>query len=253
MKDIFTNIVDFVKGLMQPLLTLVSVFVFLSLAQSGYDQGKIFMVVVGVILFWFGYTAIKNFNFTNGSSAGNKVEPPKASSGQSTTKTSTASSTVVLRDDVSAVDEQMAEGYKAMANETWDGKPPVPFYKGLFMTEVETDVRGQYSEVNACTTFYEARDKISGLAAPIRFNNNDALKGAWSCVFELAGKAFEEVWGVPYQTALDHLNDNLGCTTCTPRVCTYPDIDFKARQLGMAYYYILRDYREVKRMLDNLG
>lgn len=242
MKEIFENVASFIKSLMQPLLTLVSVFVFLSLAQSGFDPQKIFLVVVGVIGFWFGYTAIKNFNFTNGSSAGSKVEPPKANGGQSTV----ATPFFEPLDDMSAVEEP---GF-----DSWDDKPIKPFDADKFMSEVKRDTVGQYGEENPATLFYEALAKTEGVAAPWRINNLQALKDCREFILGLAEDAFTWKWGVDFATAEAHLNDPRGCTTCGDKTigCTYPDIDFKARQLGMDYYVALRYYREAKRKVDDL-
>jgi hypothetical protein len=229
-KEGIAALLDLIKGLMQPLITVVAVILLLALAQSGYDQDKIFALSGVVLLFWFGYTAIKNFNF-NG-----KDSLPKVNGGQ---VFSTDFDTTV-EDAVSAVEEI-------------PGDTKIPFDKKAFMAEVKRDVKGVYGEINNCTVFYEARDKIAGNAAPWQFNNKQAQRDAWACVFELAGKAFTEIWGVSFQVALDHLNDDGGCTTCGTRTCYYPDIDFKARMLGMEYYASLLDYRKTLSILNSLS
>lgn len=83
-----------------------------------------------------------------------------------------------------------------------------------------------------------------------------ALKDCRKFILGLAEKAFAWKWGVPYDDAVLHLNDPAGCTTCSAEkqaCCTWPDIDFKARQLGMDYYVALRYYREAKQKVDDLG
>ncbi len=137
---------------------------------------------------------------------------------------------------------------------TWDLKPPVAFNKEVAIAEVERDakLRGGLTPISAM--FFTALDKISGVAAPWEFNNHKALMDAWNFIFDLAERAFEEIWGASYDDALLFLNDPRGCSTCkTEKGCTFPDIDFKARQLGMEYYFILRQYRYVKGMVDSLG
>jgi len=228
--DLWTKLIDFVKGLMQPALTIVAIIVFFGLWATGYNPDDIFKVVVGIILFWFGYTAVKNFNFT-GSAPSGKDESPKADGGQSTAK-----------DDLSAVDEEHKNVY---IYDTWDHLPPVAFDQAKFMDAVLTDVQGQYGETTDYTIYAEADAKLRGVAASWKFNNDEAHNAAFECLRELVAKAFKFIWGVDYQTALIHLNDNLGCTTCTPRTCTYPDLPFKARQLGMQYWAILRDYLDL--------
>jgi hypothetical protein len=73
MKEFFDILADFVKKMMQPLITFTALLVFMTYAgQKLFTSDQVYWVVGGVILFWFGYTAIKNFNF-NG-----KDESPKA-------------------------------------------------------------------------------------------------------------------------------------------------------------------------------
>lgn len=96
------KLLDFIKGLMQPALTVVAVILFASMSLGGqFAADDVFKVLVGIFLFWFGYTGIKNFTFTGkaGKDVGNG-QPPKVTSGQS-------SSTVVSEPVVtpSAVDE----------------------------------------------------------------------------------------------------------------------------------------------------
>lgn len=242
MKEKLDAIISFIKGLMQPALTAVMVAVFLILVLSGYNQSDVFKLVVGVIVFWFGYTA---FNFKvngNGSSAGSKVEPPKANGGQSTV----ATPFFEPLDDMSAVEEP---GF-----DSWDDKPIKPFDADKFMSEVKRDTVGQYGEENPATLFYEALAKTEGVAAPWTFNNLQALRDCREFILGLAEDAFTWKWGVDFATAEAHLNDPRGCTTCGDKTigCTYPDIDFKARQLGMDYYVALRYYREAKRKVDDL-
>ncbi len=79
MKEAFDLIADFIKKLMQPMLTFVMVVIFYFYAASGkFTPDQVWQVAVGVIVFWFGYTAIKNFNFngTNGNGTLPKADGP---------------------------------------------------------------------------------------------------------------------------------------------------------------------------------
>ena len=90
------KIISFAKAMMQPALTLVAVILLFTMSISGaFPSADVFKVVVGIILFWFGYTGIKNFTF-NGKSGGNTEStgtPPKASSGTSATAADGAAAT----------------------------------------------------------------------------------------------------------------------------------------------------------------
>jgi hypothetical protein len=72
MKEILDNVADFIKKLMQPMLTFVAVAVFFMYAgKQWFTSDQVFWVVGGIILFWFGYTAIKNFTYSDP-----KANPP---------------------------------------------------------------------------------------------------------------------------------------------------------------------------------
>lgn len=74
MKEILDNIADFIKKLMQPMLTFVAVLVFFMYSgKQWFTSEQVFWVVGGIILFWFGYTAIKNFNY-NGTDESKKAD-----------------------------------------------------------------------------------------------------------------------------------------------------------------------------------
>lgn len=60
MKDYIENFLTLLKGMMQPVLTIVMAVVFFGFAMQGKFTGdQVWQVVVGVIVFWFGYTAFK--------------------------------------------------------------------------------------------------------------------------------------------------------------------------------------------------
>jgi hypothetical protein len=70
------RIIEFIKGLCQPGITIVMAVVFLSYAGAKlWAPDQVYNVVVGVLLFWFGYTAIKSFNF-NGKDSSPKADTP---------------------------------------------------------------------------------------------------------------------------------------------------------------------------------
>jgi hypothetical protein len=60
MKDFLDTLADFFKKLMQPAITIAVVIVFIGFSLSGrFNADQVWQIVVGVILFWFGYTAFK--------------------------------------------------------------------------------------------------------------------------------------------------------------------------------------------------
>ncbi len=121
----------------------------------------------------------------------------------------------------------------------------IPFDIGAFMAEVDRTTLARYGFVNFSTTFYNAETVLRDW----KFDNNDAVDTANKALLTLAGNAFKEIWGVSYEDANKYLNDPKGCTTCGTQTCTFPDLKFKARQLGMGYYTALLDY---ERVLDTI-
>jgi hypothetical protein len=118
----------------------------------------------------------------------------------------------------------------------------VPFDKESFMNMVEESVVKDFGVRNACTLYYEARRVLREY---VRFNNNQALKDCWAFIGNLVNKAFEEIWRQSYDDALIHLNDNSSCT--------YPNLEYKAIQEGMAHYAILQEYKEVQEIIESLS
>jgi hypothetical protein len=79
--DIDKRIIEFIKGLMQPAITVVMAIVFLGYAgQKLFTTDQVWQVVVGVLVFWFGYTAIKSFTY-NGKDESPKADSPVIGSG----------------------------------------------------------------------------------------------------------------------------------------------------------------------------
>jgi hypothetical protein len=118
----------------------------------------------------------------------------------------------------------------------------VPFDKESFMNMVEEKVVRDFGVRNACTLYYEARRVLREY---VRFNNNQALKDCWAFMGNLVEKAFEEIWRQSYDDALIHLNDD--------STCTYPNLEYKAIQEGMAHYAILQEYKEVQEIIESLS
>lgn len=115
---------------------------------------------------------------------------------------------------------------------------PLPFDREAFMREVEASVISIYGVRNACTLFYTAQSVLNRW----RFNNARAWEDAKAFMLYLAGEAFKEVWGESYDEALVNIRkpDKDGCT--------FPSLEYKAMQYGMAHYAILLEYRRVRDM-----
>lgn len=115
---------------------------------------------------------------------------------------------------------------------------PIPFDKEAFMQQVEEKVVNDYGTRNACTLFYEAQIVLNKWS----FNNPSAWEDAKAFMLYLAGNAFKEVWDESYDDALVNIKkpDKNGCT--------YPSLEYKAMQYGLAYYSILLEYKRIKSM-----
>ncbi len=124
--------------------------------------------------------------------------------------------------------------------------PPVeadiPFDEKAFLDEVKKTVVVRYTVDNPSTTFYNAETA----ARFWEFNNTQAWRDCQKFVFKLAGEAFKSIWGVSYDDAVKYLNDPKGCSTCEWKGCTYPDLKYKSRQLGIGYYSALLDYERMR-------
>ena len=123
----------------------------------------------------------------------------------------------------------------------------VPFDKAAFMDEVNKTTEGRYTLVNPATTFYNA----SQIVFPSwKFDNTTAWQEAKDLLKRLCGDYFKSVWGATYDEANLYLNDPLGrgCLTCTAsqKGCTYPNLKYKAQQLGEGYYKALLEYESAQ-------
>ncbi len=217
--------IEDIKGLMQPGITVMAAILLVGLASKNYDPDKIFAVAVGVLLFWFGYTGLKNFNYIGGNGKPNGAVPNSGTQIPNPGTTTTSNGNVTV--DAPVVPEPP---YIEPVGEKFNTE--------AFLKTVDINTPNVYGEVNPSTTFYEAQAVLN---SKVWATANDYKQGV-VVVKELARAAFRYIWGLP-DTATDplayakeHLNDNLGCTTCGPRTCTYPDLRFKALQLGTGYY-----------------
>jgi hypothetical protein len=75
------------------------------------------------------------------------------------------------------------------------------FDKNKFESEVLRDVQGKYGEVNPCTIFYTASDKVGGdqmtsIAAPWKFSVKKAKLDCMKYIEILANKAFSSLCGL---------------------------------------------------------
>jgi len=50
------QIIDFIKGLMQPMFSVLAAFIVVRLLLTGFDQSLMFWLAAGVLGFWFGKT-----------------------------------------------------------------------------------------------------------------------------------------------------------------------------------------------------
>jgi len=111
-------------------------------------------------------------------------------------------------------------------------EPNTPFDREAFMAEVEKGIIPHYGVKNACTTLYEAEQVYN----KDNFVNPGNWQDARAFMYTLADRAFKEVWGQSYEDALINLNDN--------PPCTYPNLEYKAMQKGMAQYAILLELKK---------
>jgi hypothetical protein len=118
---------------------------------------------------------------------------------------------------------------------------PIPFDKEAFMNMVEENVVKDFGVRNACTLYYEARRILREFWT---LHNKEAMRNCWSFMATLVSNAFQEVWLQSFDDALIHLNDKPNCT--------YPNLEFKAIQEGMAHYAILQEYKEVQEIIESI-
>ncbi len=246
MKEFIATIVDGIKSLMQPLITFVAIAIFFTMSMAGqFPAGDVYKVVVGVLLFWFGYTAIKSFNFNgNGKSNGNGTSP-KADSPVSQGATITCPSCgKQVSADLKWCDNNNCNAFLRPETPEAETESYSPFNATDFAKVVNEAVTHTLSITPSkgdtpSTHFYEAWNagwevydpKDPEWAATLRKYANDYFASIWG-LFNKDGSCMDDA----FIYATDHLNDDKGCTTC-PRgkSCTYPDLEFKALQMGEGY------------------
>jgi hypothetical protein len=118
----------------------------------------------------------------------------------------------------------------------------VPFNEQAFMDEVNKTTQAAYTVVNPATTFYNAERIL-----PSWLKDESQWNKAKLFMFKLCEDYFKSIWGCSWQEANTMLNDPLGrgCPTCTEsnaRGCTYPNLKYKAMQLGEGYYKAYLEY-----------
>lgn len=223
--------IDFLKGTAQPYITFTSFTVFLILVLAGkIDPENLWWVVLVVLTFWFGETAVKKIGgFVKSSiatSVTSQIQPIQAVTQPAPTP--------------EPVDEPEDEPVDEPAL-----IPMVEFDAVAFQKAVDDAVVPTYTVKNDSTVFYTARTKLLNTDW-----SAEGFKQAAKFVLDLAKQNFRTIWGLPKDAdpipyATEHLNDNLGCTTCAAGGCTYPDLRFKALQMGQGYYTAYLDLIEM--------
>jgi len=56
MKDFQEQLITLIKGLMQPMFSVLAAFIVVRLLMTGFDQGQLFWLAAAVVGFWFGKT-----------------------------------------------------------------------------------------------------------------------------------------------------------------------------------------------------
>ena len=222
------DIIDAIKGLMQPALTGVAVFLFLwGTLNQIWPVEDTFKVIIGIIIFWFGYTGLKSFTYTG------NVKP----------------TIVEMKPETPVNPTPVAVNTTPVEPEEPDEPeiPQVEFDTVAFEKAVDDAVVPTYTIKNDSTVFYTARTKL----LTTNWTDGGFKQGA-KYVLELAKQNFRFIWGLPVGVdpipyATEHLNDSQGCTTCASGGCTYPDLKFKAMQQGQGYYTAYLDLIEMQR------
>lgn len=56
MDELSDKLINFIKGLMQPMFSVLAAFIVVRLLLTGFDQSLMFWLAAGVLGFWFGKT-----------------------------------------------------------------------------------------------------------------------------------------------------------------------------------------------------
>lgn len=236
------KVIDFIKGLMQPALTAVAIVIFAILSLNGtFPGGDVFQVVVGIIIFWFGYTGLKNFNF-------NKDDSKKASS-QAVTSATTGEA-----GDLSALNEVRDYGMPAKP-----AKEAISFDKDAFLTEAKATLNQDYGDSPPAYALYARANQLA-MDVKWRQNNTLAEYNKDMTMLDLAKARFNEIMnetlgGFPLgeKEPLTYVQDHIEeikpkCKTCkdTSTLMTVPQVMLT---LGDAPYAA---YNELKYWADQV-
>lgn len=234
------KIVDIAKKMMQPLITIVAVVIILRLLNMGFDPDLMFKLAAGILIFWFGYTGLKNFNF-------NKDDSKKADAGTAPAEQK----------------QETVENYTPPV--IWNPNNPtevpepeddIPLDEDAFIAAIEdtTSIIQRSGVVNDSTIFYNARYLFN---EGWKFHDELQVKTAAEITLEYARTAMASIWwkgptaeqlSDPVTYAINNMNNDAGCTTCV-RTCTYPTLRFKAIQNGVGYYTSLNDVLDCEEYL----
>jgi hypothetical protein len=234
--------VDLAKKLMQPLVTVIAVVIILRLLNVGFDPDLMFKLAAGILIFWFGYTGLKSFNF-------NKDDSKKASN-QSTAPAGTGEQMqgIILPEGDSWHPVEPKYDYnKGKFVEPSEPEPDEPLNVNEFIDAIENteSIMKNSGVINDSTRFYNAERVFNNWD----FHDEVQVTTAETIVLKYSKLSMAPIWwkdptdeqkADPVTYAINHLNEDSGCTTCT-RTCTYPTLRFKAIQNGPGYYTSLND------------
>lgn len=234
-----------IKKLMQPAITIWALWLGGTLISSGqFGWNLPSGIVIGVIGFWLGDTFIKKI--TDIALTGTSILPKANGGGTASTLIETP--------------YKPPEGYNVDGSKI-EPKPesvvvkPIPFNADKLMSEVKaaiigTNSPGYQDPMNDYTIFAKAK-QIIGRG---NFNNNQAVKDAYTFLLTLAEKAFTFVWGCDYKTAESKLGTAEGCPKCPGSVttCAPKSVEALAAYSGIPFQVVLNDLKEVKEWVSSV-
>jgi len=183
------KIIAFLKGVMQPMLTIAMVIVFVGFAMAGkFSADQVWQVCVGIIVFWFGYTA---FKFGTGSSGTGDGTSPKANSPVTGDPTGNVSAVQGWGQPCDSCGTESSDQSDFTLNEE---KPPAP------IDEVDDIINGLFSDLEAdgikSTTAAVSSRVVSWLGAHQNELNKVEQKDLISFGLDLAKQAYSKVTGL---------------------------------------------------------
>ena len=278
MQEFFDSIISFIKGLMQPLITIFALYVGASLISSGkVTADQAWLIPVGVIAYWFAdKSGIWDALFGKAKSGGSVEStgtPPKATSGIST----------AVADDVAAKTAQIiidtwngqggydAQKVAADAAKQPEGPEVSTFNRAAFDASVEKAALSNPSwsdkspESLALAAEVVYSSGYGDFNKPTRLDITKAMIGyseRWFKSLFFGDANFicvdadnKEVSPIEYVRL--HLNDaNVGCPTCGKDVqacrpktvvglVDYAGINYRLCYNFLAYYYRIKAESEI--------